>query len=468
VATPSGPATATAGARATAHADFNGDGYDDTAITARLAPVAGLPKAGSVVVVYGGRAGWKGARREVISQATPGVPGEPVANRAFGIASAAGDLDHDGYTDLALTNGPGGSSGDPHTIAVILWGGPRGLTGGTPIPSPVTLGDGIFYGSLAVADFNGDGKAELAVATTDYGMPDESRVWVYRAGITRAGPAGKPIGLAGPRDFPTALMAGDVTGDHVSDLVVLGGWEDSSPGLPPVLIYRGSATGLTPLATSETYTAVSAAIGDANGDGYPDLVLGDTDSRYDQGSDHLPDGGRVTLVYGSAAGLGKGRPAQVISEKSLGVPASENPRHLFGTSVALGDTNRDGYADLAVGNAATGGDANSGHGTVTLLRGSASGLTTAARQSFDASTPGTGRVHLPGDDFGGSLAFTDADHDGDADLLVAASSRTPARSALWLVTATPTGLTTPVPVPATPASGTPLFAATLTTGWPST
>ncbi|MFI8814189.1 MULTISPECIES: FG-GAP repeat protein [unclassified Streptomyces] len=67
--------------------DINGDGYRDLVVPAPAATVKGLDYAGSVVVLYGSAKGVSAAKRAVISQSSPGVPGAAEA----GVNSALSD-----------------------------------------------------------------------------------------------------------------------------------------------------------------------------------------------------------------------------------------------------------------------------------------------------------------------------------------------------------------------------------------
>jgi hypothetical protein len=127
------------------------------------------------------------------------------------------------------------------------------------------------------------------------------------------------------------------------------------------------------------------------------LATGDVDR------DGYPDlvaagNGAIVLFLGGAGGL---RPAVEHTEGDG-----------FGATLAVADFNRDGYADVAVGAPAR----RSGTGAVVVFPGSASGLG-AGR----AVTQGPhGGVSEPGDHFGAALAAGDFDADGYADLAVGA------------------------------------------------
>ncbi|GAA3353627.1 hypothetical protein GCM10017744_007840 [Streptomyces antimycoticus] len=187
-----GAAEARTAAAAAPKVDFNKDGRADLAVSAPAGTVDGKAKAGYVAVVYGSASGADTAHRQVISQATEGVPGDPTASTYFGAHTVARDLDGDGYTDLAV------EAGDSPAITV-LWGSANGLTGGTQLPA----GNGDHWGSSDIVggDFNGDGKADLVdVVTVDEGSEDEKTGLRVRLGPftatarTRAAPSPTPAG----------------------------------------------------------------------------------------------------------------------------------------------------------------------------------------------------------------------------------------------------------------------------------
>jgi FG-GAP-like repeat len=92
-----------AGGATTVREDFDGDGYQDVAVTAPAATVGGHAWAGYITITYGSANGLDTARTTVITQDTPGVPGASGGNAVFGYAMVPRDLDGDGLTDLAVT-----------------------------------------------------------------------------------------------------------------------------------------------------------------------------------------------------------------------------------------------------------------------------------------------------------------------------------------------------------------------------
>ncbi len=151
---------------------------------------------------------------------------------------------------------------------------------------------------------------------------------------------------------------------------------------------------------------------DFNGDGFDDLAVGSPGE--DEGS--LTDMGYVNVRYGRAQSLTSAG-AQRFTQNLAGHPAESGDR--FGTSMATGDFDRDGYTDLAVGAPyEDAGASTPDSGQVTVLYGSSSGLTATRAQQFNQSH--AAGVVEPNDRYGQALASGDFDGDGYADLAAGA------------------------------------------------
>ncbi|MFE1909623.1 FG-GAP and VCBS repeat-containing protein [Streptomyces anandii] len=416
----------TAGAADSTHvpfADFNGDGIGDVVASAHGAYVSGLKGAGQIVVLYGTATGVGSAKRTTISQNTSGVPGTAEAGDAFGGDTAYADFNHDGYDDLAVSS-PGekvGSDTDGGAVA-ILWGSKSGLTGkGVDLADPAPTSHDFWGTALAAGDFDGDGRADLAVGSS------ASTIYVYKGGFSTAGtPGGRytvkpPIrtGSSGHPYGPLNLTAGDVNGDGRTDLVVDGFETKTSYGWNTNYYLPGGTGGLKATSAKALKPGIITAIGDVNGDGYGDIVTGaDWDNRTSDGTT-VPDaakGGKVSVTYGTASGPGS---TTGITQDTGNVPGASETGDGFGWELDLGDINGDGCQDLVV--SAPNEDLNgvTNTGMVTVLYGSAHGIdTTSGMQAFAQSTPG-----VPGDDekydlFGADVKLDDFNGDGRADLLV--------------------------------------------------
>jgi FG-GAP-like repeat/Abnormal spindle-like microcephaly-assoc'd, ASPM-SPD-2-Hydin/Protein of unknown function (DUF1573)/FG-GAP repeat len=261
---------------------------------------------------------------------------------------AVGDFNGDGKLDLAVANG--GSS----TVSILLGDG----TGNLTMASSAAVGKWPI--SVAVGDFNGDGKLDLAVANDD----DDTVSVLLGDGTGNFTLASSPA--AG--GYPTSVAVGDFNGDGKLDLAVANSASNT------VSILLGDGTGNFTLASSPAtgLEPYSVAVGDFNGDGKLDLAVANVNSS--TVSIMLGDGtGNFTLASSPATG--------------------QSP-----VSVAVGDFNGDGKLDLAV--------ANAGSNTISMLLGDGNGNFTLA------SSPATGLQPY-------SVAVGDFNGDGKLDLVVA-------------------------------------------------
>jgi hypothetical protein len=308
---------------------------------------------------------------------------------------------------------------------------------GPPLPA-IFLGDGrghwrawdaafpplpYDYGDAAVAELDGDGRPDLALAVHLRGV----------VGLFQVAPGrfeAHPLGLGPLQDdapfSSRALAAVDWDRDGKPDLLALsdgprlGGGAVSSGAMGLRLLSRRSGTWTAtrmggPPAPGAGLFGDALAVGDVDGDGHPDalcasntlglrtvLLRGDGEAGTQVALPSLPPravvkavalgdldgGGRPELVLTTARPAGGGWEGRlwVVSGKDLTVRASVALGSEEGTALAVGDFDADGKKDVALGEA---------DGTVRLWRGEEQGgLEPLARLPPPAFRQGCRAYHL--------------------------------------------------------------------------
>ncbi|MFR9673440.1 FG-GAP and VCBS repeat-containing protein [Streptomyces sp. TR06-5] len=398
--------------------DFNNDGYGDVVAAAGYAHVNGKAGAGQIVVYWGGPDGLDPARRSPISQASPGVPGSPEEGDLFGNSLRTGDFNGDGISDLLVSAYLEDLGGDEEAgMLSVLWGSSEGLVSGAVIGDPDGSGHDRFGQSLAVGDFDADGTTDIAVGT------DHPTVHILAGGLDTWGEPAfdytvRP-NLAPGFNGAFYLTAGQVEGEGTGDDLVVNGLEnepDENGYIYNANFYFPGIAGKGLAGDGEPLQGgIVTDIGDTDGDGFGDLVIG---TEWDQGVPGSTKGGKVTVLYGTADGP-NGRVVTVTQNTSGVVGASENDDR-FGDTLHLGDVNGDGFEDLVIGSSEENlGDAYD-TGAVHLLYGSPAGITTTGAQYFNQNTPGVPGSNEKQDYFGSDVLLRDVDADGDDDLAIGA------------------------------------------------
>lgn len=385
-------------------ADYTGDGVSDL-----VAPTHRVGS-GSVTLVPGGVNGPVSASRLRLDQASTGVPGAAESGDQWGAATAWGDINGDGYADLALgAPGEDDTTGHADRGAVTILYGPSF----TADADTMALGDDYepsgarFGATVAVGDFNADGRADVFTAATGTGGNWAAR---FDDGHEVAGDLTTVTGSLAYADAAT----GDFNRDGYADVALT--YRDAS-GAGKVTWFRGSKSlGLTKVSTLTVKGGRAIAAGDVNGNGHDDIVIGRPYASESGGN----AGGQVTMVPGSSTGFTT-TGMTTIHQATANVEGASETSDGFGSSVSVGDVNADGYADVLTGapneDITRAEENRSNAGSVWLLKGTASGLTGTGSLALSQDAPDIAGSTETDDKFGSATSLTDVTGDGYADLL---------------------------------------------------
>jgi hypothetical protein len=327
-------------------ADLNGDGIPDLAI---------LSDNGVVVLLGNGDGTF-----------TPAT-GSPIAvgsNDSDTTSIAVGNFNNDGHPDLVVTNINWTDSGEQGTVILLLGKGDGTFTAAAK--SPFAAGGSAQF--AAVGDFNGDGNADLAVVNGYGGNGVILLLGNGAGGFTKAS-SSTTVG-----NNPIYAVAGDFNGDSKTDLAVANQYDSTIS----ILLGNGSggftAASGSPISVGNSPNSI--AVGDLNGDGKLDLAVANA------------GGSSVSILQGNGDGT-------FTAAANSPITLNSSPE-----SIAIGDFNGDGIADLAA-------TLNGYPGAIAILLGRGQGTFTQPGNSPVAAGDGTY-----------SLAVADFNGDGIADLAV--------------------------------------------------
>ena len=275
-------------------------------------------------------------------------------------AVALGDFNADGIPDVAVV---GGTYAQP---LVILLGNADGSYTTAPGLSLPTY----FLGPIAVADFNGDGKQDLALLAA---AANSVIILLGNGDGTFQMAASSPtVGQASSQ-----MVAGDFNGDGNQDLVVLA-------NTSTILLGNGDGTfNAAPPSTLGGYLPYAIAMGDFNQDGKLDLAVSFTSVN------------NISLLPGNGDGT---------FAAAINVAAPTN-----GSPIGVADFNGDGKLDLAVGTYYGANGPGGVTDSVTILAGNGDGTFSSA-PSGETQSLGSITSITVGDFNGDSIpdvAFTD-------------------------------------------------------------
>jgi hypothetical protein len=257
------------------------------------------------------------------------------ADVGSGTELTMGDVNGDGIADAVITRITYPPAHITHPIGIYLGNGKGGYTDGSSLwVGPAARTE--WGRQILIADFNGDGRNDIFVADHGY---DADPYPGHPNTLVLSTPQGTLVDASGnlpaESDFSHSATAADIDGDGDLDIYV--GNLPAGPGTGPPEILLNDGTGhftrhtdlLPPEVLDDAARSYTRSLFVDNGDGSPDLVLGD-DSRNDVSRVLLNDG-TGHFSYGNAL------PAKPFGPGAIAI------------SLATLDINRDRHPDLLVG-----------------------------------------------------------------------------------------------------------------------
>ena len=389
-------------------ADFDGDGFEDLALSIPRATVGGDAVAGEVLVLYGAEGGLSADGHQVWNQDSPDIPDSAEPNDFFGWALATGDFNADGFDDLVIGVPFEDLQGFESAGAIhVLPGTAAGLTGtgslnlfqGASFIADAPEPGDQFGGALAVGDFDEDGLDDLAI-----GAPGESQ-------------EGAPsyVGLGALH-----VLFGD----------------------PPILttlgsrFYRpGDGVVNVPAPADSLGFAAALAAGPLIANGQDQIVIGVPRLTVDGQS---LAGGIVVLNNPAPGGTIIG----IFTQATAGVPGAPEDGDNFGDALAVGRFDGGSLAVIAVGSPGEDVGFEASAGAVHLLIDTFSPEFSATLWLQSDLPPFASEA---GDRFGAELAVGDFDADGSDDLAIGSPGETVGTTADFgggvVLYGSPTGIT---------------------------
>ncbi|MFJ1972503.1 FG-GAP repeat domain-containing protein [Streptomyces sp. NPDC087903] len=319
-------------------------------------------------------------------------------------AKYSDDFNGDGHRDLVLGDRAATVAGKKEAGAiVVVWGSAKGLdparrtvvTQNSPGVEGAAETKDFFGTKVTTADLNKDGYAD--VVATAPGEEAGSRhgmftvLWGSRSGLTSGSSYTAPGGDDG---FAKDVAVGDFNADGRLDVVEIGDdyiWYLRGPFTKSGS--RGAATNLDPV-DGEDISPELVVSGKVTKDGTADFAVIGWDS--DTGTD------RVWFYRGGPTG-------PVGPPEKVGLPTTGD---LTDASAVIADFDKNGFGDLAVGQARFGKG-----GAVHVLKGTSTGFGTTAK-SLSQATAGVPGTRESSDSFGVDVSAGDTNGDDYPDLAV--------------------------------------------------
>ncbi|BDA78646.1 hypothetical protein LPTSP3_g15760 [Leptospira kobayashii] len=320
--------------------DFNGDGYADMIVGSQAINGA----VGRVYIFHSSGANGILSRNlnsgGVASTVLDGVTG----GGRLGSFVMGGDINNDGYDDAVLS-----SPWNDETFLFYSQGASGIATQNTNTAnrSYVPGANDNFGSQSAVGDINGDGYADLVVSATTYNS-GQGRAYIYlsNAGVLPPSPQEYLLGPTSPSPgctftggcaFGGTIVLSDLNGDSCADLIASGSAFNTNQGI--VFIHHSDCSSSTPFSSTPNTILVGPSnstctpntcsfgnilsVGDTNGDGFPDLLVG--------------------TIFGSS---GKGNVYLFLNTGSGGIASADLSSGGSSNAVLTGITTLTGFAQM--------------------------------------------------------------------------------------------------------------------------